>query len=114
MPSTADEKRMASIAPTASAVTRLKWPYSSGQLRRRKRGRLDRPADRRPLGWRASPCLSGASGWSEPVERRPKGDRDGCRDRRAGRRELKDALLDRKPEDVRDDHWKISVVQSPP
>jgi hypothetical protein len=61
-----------------------------------------------------SPCLSGASGWSEAVERRPNGDRDGCHDRRTGRSELKDALLDWKPEDVRDHHWKISVVQSPP
>jgi hypothetical protein len=55
-----------------------------------------------------------ASGWSEAVERPPNGDRDGCHDRRAGRSELEHALLDRKPEDVRDDHWKISVVQSPP
>src|SRR2546427_3944027 len=34
--------------------------------------------------------------------------------RSAGRHELHDALLDREPEDVGDDHWKISVVQSPP
>ena len=33
---------------------------------------------------------------------------------RAGGEELQDALLDRQPEDVGDDHWKISVVQSPP
>src|SRR5262249_5039896 len=33
--------------------------------------------------------------------------------RRAGGRELQDALLDREPEDVRD-HWNTSEVESPP
>src|SRR5262245_29564381 len=33
---------------------------------------------------------------------------------RAHRHELQDALLDGDSHDVRNDHWKISVVQSPP
>jgi hypothetical protein len=51
---------------------------------------------------------------SEPAKRRAGGDHDGGHGRRAGRCELEDALLDWDPHDVRDDHWKISVVQSPP
>src|SRR6266508_1919800 len=51
---------------------------------------------------------------SEPAEPRPTDDRDRGHHRRAGRRELQEALPDWDPHDVRDDHWKISVVQSPP
>src|SRR6266542_1469409 len=48
------------------------------------------------------------------LQPRPTDDRDRGHHRRAGRHELQEALLDGDAHDVRDDHWKISVVQSPP
>ena len=50
---------------------------------------------------------------SQPAEARPTGDRDRRHHRRAGRRELEEALLDGDPHDVGDDHWKISASESP-
>src|SRR5262249_56640470 len=49
----------------------------------------------------------------EPGNGRAGGDRNGSYGRPAQRYKLEDALLDRESHDVRDDHWKISVVQSP-
>jgi hypothetical protein len=48
------------------------------------------------------------------AEPRPTGDDDCRKHRCAGRRELQEALLEWDPVHVGDDHWKISVVQSPP
>ena len=50
---------------------------------------------------------------SEPGEACPTGDRDRRHHRRAGRRELEEALLDGDPHHVGDDHWKISASESP-
>src|SRR5262249_3478841 len=51
---------------------------------------------------------------SQPVERGAEADGEGGRRRSHCWREPDGALLDREPEDVGEDHWKISVVQSPP
>jgi hypothetical protein len=49
----------------------------------------------------------------QPAEGGPARQRRDGGHRGAGGRELQDAFLDREPEDVRDHHWKISIVQSP-
>ncbi len=73
------------------------------------------PRNETSEGW--SGCVSSPSpAWtpaSEPGERVAGGDRDGGHGRRAGRSEQHEALLDGKTYDVGNDHWKISVVQSP-
>jgi len=51
---------------------------------------------------------------SQPVERGAADDGDRGDHGRPDGDELEDALLDRDSHHVRDDHWKISVVQSPP
>src|SRR5262249_41867848 len=51
---------------------------------------------------------------AQALDRRAERDRGGGGQRPDDRRPLVGALLDRDPEDVRHDHWKISVVQSPP
>src|SRR5204863_5815690 len=73
------------------------------------------PTRRREGAARAAPPnWSSLSTASEAAERRAAGDRDRGDEYRARRHELEDGFLDGYPHDVRDDHWKISVVQSPP
>jgi hypothetical protein len=51
---------------------------------------------------------------SQAGQPRPTYDRHHRDDRSGGGHEREDALLDWDSHDVREGHWKISVVQSPP